>query len=106
MSVKAQLHGPDWEDVRGYLESLHDRGYGLPVVRLTPVEKRDRELGFYVEVVFVEADGRVKSGLPRAWGAWPDSRHKTLEGLVFRICYNLDAMLEERADKAAKQAAF
>lgn len=95
--------GPTWNDVRAFMDTLMGTWGGCVLVQITlaPRNPQKTSYGLWVRVVWME-HGEPRAAPERAAGrAWPTSEHRTMPGLLFRLCHELERKLEDLAhDKA------
>jgi hypothetical protein len=100
--------GPSWNDVQEWLRDLEQTWHRAAMVEysLLPDVRGRTNYGLWVRVVLKDRGEPGHRG-ERAKGAkWPTSEHKTMPGLLLRLCVDLDVAMTEEMSKAERQSAF
>lgn len=95
--------GPSWVDVRRCLEDLVATWDGSCGVELTlcPRNPQKTAWGLWVRVWWREDPQKPITPERAAGRFWPTSEHRTMPGLLFRLCAELDHKLADLAHDRA-----
>jgi len=100
---RSEPMGPSWGDVRGYLDDLMNTWGGCALVQITlaPRNPQKTSYGLWVRVVWQEHGDRAVTPERAAGRSWPTTEHRTMPGLLMRLCMELERKLEDLAHDAA-----
>jgi hypothetical protein len=90
--------GPDWADVSSYIRVIEDTHKATLTVSLFTDGRN------YAGTLFVRIRASVPTltgpGMPyhtEMYARWPDTRHKTMEGLILALLYQVDHKIGSEA---------
>lgn len=92
-------HGPSWGDVLTFLDDLRETYGGHTKVEITPIPltRWGDSRGLWVRVIWLEKPNVFCMGERAAGGSWPTSEHRTMPGLLYSLCYQLERKMEDLA---------
>lgn len=101
------VNQPGYSDVADFLVELTRTWGGGFSYAIRPDRDRrgDPRLCVLLERKPWTGNGDDRSVL-RVWDVWPTNGHLTFAGLLFKLCYQIDSKLEQRAREREAQTSF
>lgn len=92
-------YGPSWGDVQTFLEALAETYGGRAYVETTiyKLTKWGDRQGLWVRVVWQEKPNGSPGAERAAAGGWPNTGHRTMPALIYKLCHLLERALEDLA---------
>jgi hypothetical protein len=89
-------HGPSWGDVLTFLDDLRETYGGHTRVEITPqaLTRWGDRRGLWCRVVWKEDPNKPHSGERAGGGGWPTPEHRTMPGLLYKLCHELERKME------------
>lgn len=101
-------HGPSWGDVLTFLDDLRETYGGHTRVDITPqpLAKWGDRRGLWARVIWLEDPNKLHTGERAAGAMWPNSEHRTMPAMLYRLCHELERKMEDLAHDNAMQAGW
>jgi hypothetical protein len=100
-------YGPSWSNIDEWLEELGNLHGGVAWITAVREARPGGPGGLYWMVKWTGDPRRVHAGGDRQRGGYAGKHGpKTVPGLLYRLCMELDAQLTQEEQEAATQAVF